>query len=420
MRHIRRLLAQLCWAPVVVGVPLAAAQTAPKIPSPLAQFWLDVATHNLSIPGMEAMEESPMTGMMGNFFGAAKGPMGSPGKWLDTALYTRDKPGGSEAQHGIPAALQMGPSLPLVPVQAQPQGPRGPAAQRDEEPEKPKGRMLFYWGCSDIVRPGQPRVIDFAKATPQDYASFMVGRFAPDRGAKAVPGRSVWPNPKDSQRVPRDATLVGEHMVSGEGVPPSLRFALSSAYDFMPRLRMAAAGDIKAAIPVTWEGVSAAQAYFLTAMGSGQGKDGAADMIIWSSSTQPDPGWGLMDYLTPARVEQLLQEKVVLAPDLRQCDIPAGIFASAQGAMVRMIAYGPELNLTYPPRPSNPKLSWDPQWSVRLRLKSTSMTLLGEKAEAPARRARPEREAPAAPAESATPLQDIVNPVNVLRGLFGR
>ena len=45
--------------------------------------------------------------------------------------------------------------------------------------------------------------------------------------------------------------------------------------------------------------------------------------------------------------------------------------------MVRMIAYGPELNLAHPPRPANPKAPWDPEWTVRVRIKSTGMTVLG-------------------------------------------
>lgn len=51
-------------------------------------------------------------------------------------------------------------------------------------------------------------------------------------------------------------------------------------------------------------------------------------MISSSSSEQPDPGWGLMDYLAPAHVKKLIGEKVVLAPDLQKCEIPAGIFGT--------------------------------------------------------------------------------------------
>ena len=74
----------------------------------------------------------------------------------------------------------------------------------------------------------------------------------------------------------------------------------------------------------------------------------------------------------------------LLAPSQTECAIPKGIFAStaqggAQGGMaaLNMIAYGPETNITWPPRPADPKQPWDPEWNVRVRTKSTSMAMLG-------------------------------------------
>jgi len=360
--------------PTRTTAALAAALTLPALTAlaqtkaPVAQFWMDVATNSMSVPGMGDME-SGMGGLLGGFFGGTKMAGGSPGQWLDTALYTRNKPDGTEGTHAIPPTLKMGNSLPLLPVVAEGRS----SAEREGGVEKPKGKLLFYWGCGEKVRPGQPRVVDFSKSGPEEWARFMAGRFAPDRGAKAVPGRSVWPNERDRQRVPNGASLAGDHAVSGEGVPAGLRFALPEADDFMPRIKMSAAGDPKASVGVSWQSLSAAQGYFLSAMGA----RGQEEMIIWSSSEQPDPGWGLMDYLAPAQVKKLIGEKVVLAPSVQSCAVPAGIFGGAEGAMVRMIAYGPELDLAHPPRPANPKAAWDPEWAVRVRVKSTGMTVLG-------------------------------------------
>ncbi len=397
-----------------------AADVVQKVNPPIAQFWMDAATHSMSMPGMEEMEDNPMMGMLGNVFGGAKGGMGSPGKWLDEALFTKKKPAGTDGTHSIPQALRMSPTLPLLPVERE--KPTGGKSGEDGpvDLEKPKGRMLFYWGCSETVLPGQPRIIDFAKATMEDYSKFMVGRFAPDRGAKAIPGRSVWPNKKDSQRVPRDGSLVGDHALAGDGVPAEWRFAVGNGHDFMGKVKMSAAGDVKASIPVSWQGIETARGYFLSAMGGGEGKDGGADMIIWSSSSQPDPGWGLMDYLSPSKTDQLIKEKVVLPADTRKCDIPKGIFADASGAMVRMIAYGPELNLAHPPRPVDPKEPWNPDWAVRLRLKSSGMTMLGGEAETREPRSKRSQEATAEEKPTSSPLKELTDPVNVLKGLFGR
>ena len=123
-----------------------------------------------------------------------------------------------------------------------------------------------------------------------------------------------------------------------------------------------------------------------------------------------------------------LSRRLVLPADARKCAVPQGIFGKTEGAMVRMIAYGPELNLAYPPRPTDPKVDWKPDWAVRLRLKSTSMAMLGQDAAAsPARggnkaSSKADSSAPQSPSvpSASDVVKEIVNPVNVLKGLFGR
>ncbi|MEI7431663.1 MAG: hypothetical protein WCL27_14505 [Betaproteobacteria bacterium] len=380
----------------------ALAQSKP----PVAQFWMDVATSSMSIPGM-GDSEGGMGGMMGGFFGGTKMGGGSPGQWLDSALHTRQKPNGTEGTHAIPPRMNMGSTLPLIPVVEE---KRSRGEEREGGMERPKGKLVFYWGCGEKVRPGQPRVVDFSKSSPDEWMRFMTGRFAPDRGAKAVAGRSVWPNERDRQRVPDGASLEGEHAVSGEGVPASLHFSLRDSTDFMPKIRMNAEGDPKGSVNVGWQSLTTAQGYFLSAMGA----KGQEEMIIWSSSDQPDPGWGLMDYLPPAQVKKLIGEKVLLAPSIQNCAIPEGIFAGAEGAMVRMIAYGPELNLAYPPRPANPNATWDPEWTTRVRIKSTGMTILGMNEREGSRSSSRERE------QSSSPSLGIPSIGGVLQGIFGR
>jgi hypothetical protein len=45
--------------------------------------------------------------------------------------------------------------------------------------------------------------------------------------------------------------------------------------------------------------------------------------------------------------------------------------------MLRAIAYGTELNMAYPPRPTDPKIAWEPDWNVKLRVKSMTTTMMG-------------------------------------------
>lgn len=374
-----RLTASAAAALLLCSGVLAQTQV---VKPPVAQYWMDVAT--MSMAGMDEMPTMGgglggliggmvgVPGMGGASFGATHGMM--PGRWLDLAVVTQRKPAGTEATQTIPSGQNMGASLTLLPVTPQPktQGERGPR-EVGGVPERPKGRMLFYWGCSETVLPGQPRVLDFAKAGAEDFGKFMMGRAVLDRGAKADPGHSIWPNEKHRQNVPKEASLVGQHALSGEGLPESLKFAVGQQQDFMPKLALNAAGGGAAATALNWPDLPTARAYFFSAMSGSEN-----EMVIWSSSDVPEPGWGLMDYASNANVDKWLQEKVLLPASKTQCAIPAGIFAKAKGAMVRGIAYGQELNLVHPPRPTDKRIPWEQEWVARVRVKSVTMLPLGE------------------------------------------
>ncbi len=127
----------------------------------------------------------------------------------------------------------------------------------------------------------------------------------------------------------------------------------------------------------------------------------------------PDFGMGLMDYATAANIEQWLREKVLLAPNVSKCAIPKGIFSKAEGAMLRMIAYGPELNLTHPPRTADVKATWSPEWAVRVRTKSAAFVPLGVAQSASER---------GAPTSGESKKEEGKKPgaLDVLGGIFGR
>jgi len=102
-----------------------------------------------------------------------------------------------------------------------------------------------------------------------------------------------------------------------------------------------------------------------------------------------------------------------------QCAIPAGIFAKAQGAMLRGIAYGQELNLAHPPRPTDKRTPWEPEWAARIRVKSVSMLPLGE--EGSMAGSRSGRTPPSEEEKPPTPtLPGLPDVGKALKGLFGR
>lgn len=342
-----------------IGADVAAQQKSRPAATPATQYWVDVATHSMA--GMPAGGGFPMPGMGGgsNHFGATRG--GGPGKYVDLSLLVRGKPAGVQGTHAIPGGMAMGASLPLRPETS------GRSESGPETMERPKGRLLLYWGCDVNVRAGQPRVIDMRTASPAQFAAAFSGKYNTARGARSGPGYSIWPNRENNRQVPANASLVGEHRVSGDGVPASLAFQVPASHDFMPAVDVKATGALSASIPMEWRPVSGATGYFAHA--TGQKGD---DMIIWNSSEVADAGFGLLDYVSPGQVERWTRERAILSTVTTRCNVPAGIFAGTDGALGRLVAYGPELGRTHPAGTQNP------EWGVRLRVWSTGMALLGE------------------------------------------
>lgn len=430
--HSLQPLAVALAAGLALGSASGQAQT---VKPPKAQLWMDVSTGVMA--GMPEMDLPPgMGGMLGGMTGGGRGgaptayglartPNIMPPRVLDIAFYNSLKPG-VEASQAIPPGMKMGESLPLLPPKPEARASEREPGEVPNEVQRPTGRILIYWGCSETVRPGQPRIVDLARSGPSEFAAAFAGRHAPDRGAKVGPQHVLYPNERNQVLLAKDSSLVGEHQVRGEAVPASMKFTLGEAQNVMPAIQLRSQGSVQDSFALSWQPVTNARAYYLHAMAhSGD------DMVMWSSAETGDSGMGLFDFLPNATIERWTREKVLLGADVTRCAIPKGIFAPAPGAreggapMLRMIAYGGESNLAYPPRPRDPKAVWEPEWAVRVRVKSHAMAMLGQDM-GEGRAAR----APSQPGDASTRTEQQpgdqpalplpVNPGAILRGLFGR
>lgn len=422
--HSRSTVIATTFLPVLLAVPTAAA--AQQVAPPEAQAWIDVATFSgmgMPMGGMSAM--GGLGGMFGgkgagggNSFGNTRAM--SAGRWVDVTVRARANPNLDTAQQAVPEGF-LRPGLELrTPKNAPPAPVRDDEDIKQQDPERPKGRMLLYWGCGPSVRAGQPRVLDMATATPADFGKFFVARSATQRGAHSAIGRPSWPNPDDSRMVPETASLQGEHAFSGKGIPAAFRFNIPAAQDLMPPIKLdQAARD--GATELKWNAISTARAYFVSAMGSNEKED----MVMWTSSELADTGFGLMDYQTNAAVDRWLKEKVLLTPQTTTCTVPKGIFGE-NGGMLRVIAYGDELNLAHPPRPKDPKAKWEPVWAVKLRVKSVTNGILGMSEEGRPGRFGSAREQGEAHGERRQTSDEssgelkLEKPLELLKGIFGR
>jgi hypothetical protein len=411
------LLAKTCGTVTVAilllaGSPAAAAE---KAKTPVTQYWVSVATQNMSIPGMP---QEGMSGLQGMIVGKMAGV--GPKKSLLLQLNSPSTlPSNPDATHDIPPGLNMGKTLPLlIPEREKPV--RG-GAEPERKTEKPKVRMLFYWGCGETVRPGQPKVLDTEKMSMPDFGKAMSGRTG---SGQAPPSQRAgwayaeWPNQKDRQDVPKSSSLTGDHFVHGN-YTPDMKFAVSERHDFMAPVEFTSVtGALTDSITFQWRKIPTAIGYFAMAIGHNE-KTG--ETILWSSSDAQDPGYGLMSYLPPADVNRFIRDKVVMGPEVTNCSIPMGIFKDATGAALQFIGYGDELNIAYPPKPKDSTKPHEYIWALKLRNKSTGMLPIGMdegKAERRTKESQKQDEQPAEPKREEAP-DTVKDTLNKMKGILG-
>ena len=411
----RTALACAAGATLLLTIP-GLVQAQANIKPPQAQAWIDVATFSgIGMP-MSGAAANPMAAL-GSLFGGGGGGAknnfgnthsGSAGRWVDVTLHSRSNPSLAEAQQAVPAGFLPSP----LKLQAPKDGRKAPdndEAVVEPETERPRGKLLLYWGCGTTVRAGQPKVLDMASTSAADMAKFFVSRRATQRGTHSAPGRPVWPRLADARMLPASAALAGDHAFSGSGVPEGFRFQIPAAQDLMPPLDLKTR-DVGGVVELSWSAAPTARAYFTAGMAGGA-KD---ETVLWTSSELPDTGFGLTDYQTNAAVDRWLKDKVLLSPATTRCSVPKGVF-SAEGAMLRLIGYGNELNLAHPPRPADPKAAWEPVWAAKVRVKSVASTMLG----------MPEmggmdKSAEDQPARESEPKDKKPGAFDILRGVLGR
>lgn len=385
MKHPNRK----AWTTALAVVALSTASAAGNAPQgPKTRVWIDVDTHVMAgMPDMGGLGGFMMRRMGGDtgsqLYPTTRRVPAMSGQYLDIAVHNALRPG-TEAQDRIPAGLDMGKSLLLLP----PQRDQGRTGSTRDQLQDIEFKVMEYWGCGAAVRPGQPKVFTLRVkgGGVQTMGSLSQSRHFSDRGNDDGPEYTLWPNRKDGQRVPDGASLAGSHQITGDGMPASLKFELTRNADFMPKIALTTHGELKDAIELGWQPVERAQGYFLRAFSMPD----QHTLIVWSSADVAGAGEDLLDFLSGGDVARGLKEKLLLPTSAHGCTIPKGVFAAnappasgrggnAMGGvgMLSMVAYGPDTDLAWPPKPANAKQPWAPEWSVRVRTKSTASAMLG-------------------------------------------
>lgn len=351
------------------AVPAKKPAAAAKDPPPIANYWMDVSTMSGFGAGMMGGGKPSL----GQIMGMMNGGGSSVGHMLNLRLASREKPTGDpQANHFIPPAMQMGASLPLV----TPPPPK--EVKETYEPstpgtyEKPKGRMLIYWGCGEHA--AAPVVIDFAtmaegKIPPGIEALSKMGRaMGRTMAHEPRPGDSAgfgeWPNAKDSRPVPSNASLIGPHRIEGN-YSPAMSFTMAPGQDFMPGLGLHEAGATPAGGDrLDWTVPAQATGYSLAMFGANSNQD----IIIWTSAKSAAMA-PMFDYLEPSEVKSLIAQGAVLPPTQNECILPTEVAQAVPQGMIMMIGYGPQAWFSDKPKA--------PTWTTRVRYKTTDMLMRG-------------------------------------------
>jgi len=347
---------------VALLAPIAGSAQQKPASGPIARYDMRAAT----ISGAAAGGRGGMGAAM--MFGGGRG-----GNQVQRELYLRlgsssaPSTGAPTADHYMPEGALLGKSVPLT-------TPREERVPEDfPQGQRPKGRMLIYWGCGEHAGAGQPVIIDFARLAagqmpPGLWSSTILRDWGPTLQNSRTFGR--WPG-EDNKYVKPGSSLIGAHRVAGN-YSPEISFTL--AKDFMAplstRLRSLPSGSRLLA----WDAIPDATGYLAGLFGGKINQRGEmGDMVMWSSSATRQFGGGLGDWLSPATVAGLVRDATVLPPTKTSCAIPAEVIHDAgEFRMGTLTAFGPEEDFAYPPRPANPKAPWNLQWTARVRHKSTT------------------------------------------------
>ena len=339
---------------LVLTIPGASAQST----GPVARYDMRAGT----VTGA-----SPMSGAsaMSMIFGGGAKNTAQHELYLRLGSSQGPAKGAPKADHFMPPNARLGKSVALETPREDP--------VPDALPQRPKGRLLIFWGCGEHVGKGQPVVIDFAKIAagqvpPDLWNSTVLRDWGPTLANSKTFGR--WPS-GDGKSVRGDSSLPGLHRIAGN-YSPEISFTLTK--DFMAPLAVQTADLPGGATRANWGGIPDVTGYLLGLFGGKQDANGEmGEMIMWSSSASRQFGNGLSDWLSPSQVAALVKDGTVLAPTVTSCTIPAEVNkAAGDFRFGSLTAFGPEEDFAYPPRPADPKAAWNLEWTARIRHRSTT------------------------------------------------
>lgn len=272
---------------------------------------------------------------------------GIPTRVLEMRLWSPSiAPAGATASVAPPPGLKQGAKLDLELYR--PQANQTTAGKtRDFDPDSnPDFTIKIYWGSSETVREGQPRVIKWTGMDPAQQAAMRErAREAEASGSyfyKAGWTTGYWPTGKQPGNIADDASLVGKYALT-TSYTGNVEIEAPSNVTFLAPIDVTSPDlerklDLKKSLPFEWKPIP--NALGLHAMiFSMEGKN---TLVLWSSSEVfAEQLMADMGFLQMAEVRDYVAKTIFMPGEATKVTVPAGIFQNADFAMMTMAGYGP-------------------------------------------------------------------------------
>jgi hypothetical protein len=299
-----------------------------------------------SVHKMAGMPEMPAMPGMANMPGMPAMPsMGAPARKLSVRLWSPSiAPKSAFAYLVPPKGLLLGDKLNLELYR--------PTAQRggkgEVSPDQvPNFTIKIYWGSSETVKQGQPKIIKFDSLSPEMKEAM---REEARKAANTDPyfykpnwTTGYWPTPKQPGQISPQASLVGTYSLT-TNYTGNVALDAPRNVEFLAPYELSSP-SFKQLIPMdksikfAWKAIP----NLLGQHAAIYGMEGQNTLIMWcSAETYLEDMVGVnWDFMQMADVRRLVQANYMMKPDRISVNVPAGIFINCDTVSLMMIGFGP-------------------------------------------------------------------------------
>ena len=298
---------------------------------------------------------------------------GVPTRILNVRLWSPSiAPAGATAYVTPPAGLKQGNRLDLDLYRPQASDTTGGQVKGFDPDSNPEFTVKIYWGSSETVKEGQPRIIKWGGLTDDQKAAMKEqARQAQANSSyfyKAGWTTGFWPTEKQKGDIANDASLVGKYSLT-TSYTGNVEIEAPGQVTFLDPIGITSPNlekkiDLKKSMPFAWKEVPNCLGFYASIF-SMEGKN---TLVIWSSSEVFSEGlMGDMGFLQMAQVRDYVAQTMFMPGNATKVSVPAGIFQNGDAVMMQMAGYGPGAALeTAQPLP-------------RIQTKTSLMLMLGGK-----------------------------------------